>query len=108
MAVIRFLFALLLGFLLGAGTTVYLIKTGAGDLVIRHAEVVQDLERRLREVEQQRDQVGRQLEDMVARSAKMENAFSELERRFHEMEREVDGARAGHDQPPAAAPAPAR
>jgi len=106
MGVIRFLFALLLGFLLGAGTTVYLIKSGAGDLVIRHAEVVQDLERRLREVEQQRDQVGRQLEDMVARSAKMENAFTELERRFHDMERDVDGARAGHEAPPAAAPTP--
>ncbi len=101
MGVIRFLFALLLGFLLGAATTVYLVKSGAGDLVIRHAEVVQDLERRLREVEQQRDQVGRQLEDMVARSGKMESAFTDLEKRFHEMERDVDAARAGRDAPPA-------
>lgn len=104
MVVIRFLFALLLGFVLGAGATVYLVQSGAGDLVIRRAEVVQDLERRLREVEQQRDQVGRQLEDMVNRSGRMESAFGELERRFHDMQRDLDAARAG--QPPATAPAP--
>lgn len=105
MAVIRFLFALLLGFVLGAGATVYVVQSGAGDLVIRRAEVVQDLERRLREVEQQRDQVGRQLEDVVARSGRMESAFTELERRFHDMQRDLDPAHAGKEPPPAAAPA---
>jgi hypothetical protein len=103
MAILRFLFALLLGFVLGAGTTVYLVQSGAGDLVIRRAEVVQDLERRLREVEQQRDQFGRQLEDMVARAGRMENAFNELERRFHEMQHDADAQHA--DKPPAIAPA---
>ena len=87
MAVIRFLFALLFGFILGAGTVIYLVQSGTGDLVIRRAEVVQDLERRLREVEQQRDQLGRQLEDVASRASRMEAAFSELERRFHVVER---------------------
>jgi len=54
MIVVRFLFVLLLGFIIGVGATVYLIHSGAGDLVIRRTEAVQDLERRLQDVEQQR------------------------------------------------------
>ena len=59
MVVIRFLFALLLGFLIGSGTTLYLIHSGAGDFIIRATQPVQDMERRLRDVETQRDQLGR-------------------------------------------------
>jgi septal ring factor EnvC (AmiA/AmiB activator) len=90
----RFLFALLLGFIAGAGTTVYLIHSGAGDFMIRRAEVVQDVERRLREVEQQRDQLSRQLEDVNARAGRMEAAFGDLERRFREIQQQLDRARA--------------
>ncbi len=92
--VIRFLFALLLGFVLGVGGTMYLVHSGAGDFVIKRTEAVQDLERRLREVELQRDQLGRQLEDVVARSGRMEAGFAELERRFRELHqgREERGA----------------
>lgn len=82
----RFLFALLLGFILGAGTVVWLVQSGTGDLFIQRTAVVQDLERRLREVELQRDQLGRSLEDVNARAQRMEQAFSTLERRFHELE----------------------
>lgn len=85
MHVIRFLFALLLGFIVGAGTMVYLVQSGAGDFVVRRAEAVQDLERRLREVELQRDQLGRSLEDVSARASRMEGAFADLERRFREL-----------------------
>lgn len=92
MVVMRFLFALLLGFILGVGSTFYMLHSGAGDLLIRRAEVVQDLEHRLRDVEQQRDQLARQLDDVVGRSSRMETAFGELERRFREME---------HERPPA-------
>ena len=67
MVVIRFLFALLLGFVIGAGTTLWLVHSDAGDLVIRRTEVVQDLERRLREVEEQRDKLGRQTDDFARR-----------------------------------------
>jgi uncharacterized protein (DUF3084 family) len=91
--VVRFLFALLLGFVLGAGTTLYLIHSGAGDFLIRATEPVQDLERRLREVEQQRDQLGRQLEDVVSRAGRMEASFADLERRLRTLqERQDQGA----------------
>ena len=93
MAVIRFLFALLLGFVLGTGSVLYLIHSGAGDFMIRRTEPVQDLERRLRDVEQQRDQLGRQLEDVVARAGRMEGSFTDLERRFHDLQRELDERR---------------
>src|SRR5439155_23925 len=92
MAVIRFLFALLLGFMLGTGSVLYLIHSGAGDFMIRRTEPVQDLERRLRDVEQQRDQLGRQLDDVINRAGRMEASFGELERRFGELQRELDRA----------------
>lgn len=93
MAVIRFLFALLLGFVLGTGSVLYLIHSGAGDFMIRRTEPVQDLERRLRDVEQQRDQLGRQLDDVISRAGRMETSFGELERRFGELQRELEGAK---------------
>jgi hypothetical protein len=93
MAVFRFLFALLLGFVLGGGTVVYLIHSGAGDFLIRRTEPVEDLERRLRDVELQRDQLGRQLDDVAGRAGRMEAAFAELERRFHDLQRERDAPR---------------
>jgi len=100
MALIRFLFVLLLGFILGAGTALYLVQSGAGDFLIRRTEAVQDLERRLREVELQRDQLGRQLEDVNARAQRMETSFGDLERRF----RELDAARSAGAQPSAQPP----
>jgi hypothetical protein len=83
--VMRFLVALLLGVILGAVGTGWLIHSGAGDFFIRRTEVVQDLERRLREMEMQRDQLGRQLDDVVGRAGRMESAFMDLERRFREL-----------------------
>ena len=99
MVVIRFLFALLLGFILGTGTVLYLIHSGAGDFMIRRTEPMQDLERRLREVEQQRDQLGRQLDDVMARAGRMESSFAELERRFGDLQRELESARRGAARP---------
>lgn len=96
MNVIRFLFALLLGFVIGAGVTIWFVQSGGGDLLIRRADVVQDLERRLREMEDQRNALGRQLEDVLSRATRMETAFGELERRFRQLA----------EAPPAAAPTP--
>ena len=93
--VIRFLFALLLGFVLGAGSSLYLIHSGAADFVIKRTEAVQDLERRLHEVELQRDQLGRQLEDVVTGAGRMEAGFTELERRFHELQKGPDAHAGG-------------
>jgi ABC-type phosphate transport system auxiliary subunit len=97
--VVRFLFALLLGLLLGAGGTLYLMHSGAGDFVIRRTEVVQDLERRLHDVEQQRDQLGRQLDDVIGRAGRMESSFGELERRFRELQQQLDAPHTGAARP---------
>jgi hypothetical protein len=96
--VMRFLFAVLLGVILGVVGTGYLIRSGAGDFFIRRTDAVQDLERRLRDMEQQRDQLGRQLDDVVGRAGRMEAAFDELERRFRELQARLTEAPA---EPPA-------
>lgn len=92
--VLRFLFALLLGVVLGVAGTGYLLQSGAGDFLIRRTDAVQDVERRLRDVETQRDQLGRQLEDVISRAGRMEAAFTELERRFRELDHEPEAKRA--------------
>lgn len=99
-SVVRFLFALLLGVIIGAGGVFYLVQSGAGDLVIRRTEAVQDLERRLRDVETQRDQLGRQLDDVVGRAGRMEASFGEMERRFRELQQQLDAARAAPPSTP--------
>ncbi len=98
-SVMQFLFALLLGVLIGAGGAAYLIQSDAGNLLVRRTEVVQDLQRRLDGAEEQRNQLSRQLEDVVSRAGRMEQAFTELERRF----RTLDAERSGGAQPPPAA-----
>jgi hypothetical protein len=95
----RVLFALLLGFVIGTGTVLYLIHSGAGDFLVRRTESVEDLERRLRDVELQRDQLGRQLDDVVGRAGRMEAAFADLERRFKDLQRELDAARGEAGRP---------
>ena len=100
MAVVRVLFALLLGFILGVGATVWLLQSGPGVAFLRATEPVQGLERRLRDMEQQRDQLARQLEDVVARAGRMESSFTEIERRFHDLQRELDERRRPAGAPP--------
>jgi hypothetical protein len=101
--VMRFLFALLLGVVLGAAGTVYLIQSDAGNLVVRQTDVVQDLQRRLADVEAQRNQLSRQLEDVVTRASRMEQAFDALEKRFHGL---ADERTPGTQPPPAPATPP--
>jgi flavoprotein len=91
-SVVRYLFALMVGVLLGAGGTVYLVHSGAGDLFVQRTDVVQDLKRRLGEVETQRNQLNKQLEDVVERAQRMERQFSELEGRFKELAEERGAA----------------
>src|SRR5262249_39158645 len=95
MAIIRFLFALLLGFLAGAGTTIWLVQSGAGDFMIKRTEVVQDLERKVRDLEQQRDSLTRTLEDVTVRTGRMENMFNDLERRFKSLSAEQQQQQGG-------------
>jgi hypothetical protein len=82
MYVIRFLFALLLGFVVGAGTMLWLVQSGAGDFMIRRTEVVQDMERKVRDLEQQRDSLTRTLEDVASRTERMEKLFNDLEAKY--------------------------
>ena len=82
MSVIRFLFALLLGFVVGAGTMLWLVQSGAGDFMIRRTEVVQDMERKVRDLEQQRDSLTRTLEDVASRTERMEKLFNDLEAKY--------------------------
>jgi len=82
----RLLLALLVGVAIGAGGALYLVRSGGADLFVGRTERVEDLERQLRDAELQRDQLGRQLNDVVARAGRMEAAFADLERRFHDLE----------------------
>ena len=104
-SVMWFLFALLLGIVLGFGASIYVVQSEAGNVLVRKTEVVQDLERRLQGMEQQRDALGRQLEDVVGRAGRMEAAFTELEKKF----RALSDDRGAGTPPPTvpAAPSPA-
>ena len=97
-SVMQFLFALMLGVLIGAGGSVYLIQSDAGNLLVRRTEVVQDLQRRLDGAEEQRNQLAKQLEDVVSRAGRMEQAFNDLERRFRAMDAERSGGTAAPDR----------
>ncbi len=91
--VARFLLALLLGFMLGAGTALWAMQSGAADFIIARTHAVQDLQHRLADVEQQRDQLRRQLDDVVGRAGRMEASFTELERRFRDLQEQLEQAR---------------
>jgi hypothetical protein len=103
-AVLRYLFAMLVGVVLGAGGTIYLIQSDAGNLLVRRTDVVQDLQRRLEGVEEQRNALNRQLEDVVSRSARMEQAFDDLARKFRGLAEERAEPPAAPGQPPAQTP----
>jgi phage shock protein A len=92
MVVIRFLFALLVGFLAGAGTMLWLVQSGAGDFMIRRTEVVQDMERKVRDLEQQRDSLTRTLEDVASRTERMEKVFNDLEAKYRALAAEQAAA----------------
>jgi hypothetical protein len=97
--VMWFLFALLLGIVIGFGASVYVVQSEAGNVLVRRTDVVQDLERRLQGMEQQRDALGRQLEDVAGRASRMEASFMDLEKKFRAIS---DERNAG--APPAQAP----
>jgi len=103
MVVIRYLFVLMVGLVAGAAGTLYVATSGAGDMVIRRTDIVQDLERRLGEMELQRDQLGRQLEAMEASHAKLEKTFDDLTARFQRL---ATAAESAPPSPPARPVAP--
>jgi uncharacterized protein (DUF3084 family) len=106
---VKIVLAFVFGLLTAFGVMGYMVGSGAADLFIQRTEGVRDLQKRLREVEQERDQLGRQLDDVVARSTRMENSFSEIERRFRDLQEELSAARGERHAPALPAPAsPAR
>jgi hypothetical protein len=105
-SVMWFLFALLLGIVLGFGASIYVVQSEAGNVLVRKTEVVQDLERRLQGMEQQRDALGRQLEDVVGRAGRMEAAFTELEKKFRALSDDRGAGTPPPTVPPAPSPAP--
>jgi uncharacterized protein (DUF3084 family) len=92
----RTLAVFLLGLFVGAAGMGYLVGSGAGDLIIRRTESVQELQRRLGDSEQQRDQLRRQLDDVVGRAGRMEASFADLEHRFKELQQQLDQPHGGH------------
>jgi TolA-binding protein len=82
MIVIRYLFVLLIGALLGAAGVGFALQKGYGDFFIKPAPVVAELQRRLDGMEQERNRLARQLESVEGRAAKMEKLFADLESRF--------------------------
>jgi hypothetical protein len=93
----RIVLALLVGFMCGAGATVYLFQSGAADVFIRKTEVVADLERRLGDAERQRN-------DLAERAGRMEASFTDLERRFRLLQEDIGRGRRGAEEAPAAHP----
>jgi hypothetical protein len=93
----RIVLALLVGFLCGAGVTVYLLQSGAADVFIRKTEVVADLERRVVDAERQRN-------DLAERAGRMEASFADLERRFRGLQDEMERGHRPTGEAPSANP----
>ena len=83
---LRFLFGLLLGVIVGAVGTTYFFSTGGGDHFMASSPRMLRLEEDLRHVTQEREQVAKKLEDTTALVDKLTAKFSDLERRFQTLE----------------------
>jgi hypothetical protein len=95
----RLLTAWVVGVAMGAGGVLWFFYSGNADVVIGSSEVVQALERRLEDVEEQRNQLARQLEDVAGRFERLDQSFGALEQRYRDV---ADAAR--REPPPAAPP----
>jgi hypothetical protein len=108
----RLLVALLLGLILGAAGMFVLLNSGAGDFFIAASPRVQELQRRLQDVELQRDTMTRRLEEFTAFMERIEKSYGAITDRFegieaalrrqHETEPQREG---GAPQPGSGAPA---
>ena len=83
----KVLFGFLVGFILGAIGTGFLVTSGAGNYLIAANPRVQELESKIREAEDQRAFVTRRLEEVARLSEKMATRFEELSDRFVLLER---------------------
>ncbi|HEV8716602.1 MAG TPA: hypothetical protein VGX03_27765 [Candidatus Binatia bacterium] len=83
---LRFLFGLLIGAIIGAVGTTYFFSTGGGDHLVATSPRVLHLEEDLRRVTQEREQIAKKLEDTAALVDKLTTKFSDLEHRFQTLE----------------------
>ena len=89
--ILKILFAFLLGFVLGAVGAGFLVTSPAGNYLIAPVIAanprVQELETKVRAVDDQRASVSRQLDRVTDRLEQMGQRFEELQRRFESMQR---------------------
>src|SRR3954468_611000 len=108
--ILKVLFAFLLGLILGAIGTGFLVTSGAGNYLIAANPRVQELEAKIREAEDQRAFVTRRLEDVAHTTERMASRFEELSEKFATLDREQrDGGavpRRNADPTPIATAAP--
>jgi hypothetical protein len=77
----------LLGFIIGVAGAVFMVTSGAGNYIIAANPRVQELEGKIRELEDQRTFMGRRLEDVAGRNEQMAKRFEELVGRFEALTR---------------------
>lgn len=101
--ILKVLVGFLLGFILGVAGAVFMVTSGAGNYIIAANPRVQELEGKIRELEDQRSFMARRLEDVAGRSEQMARRFEELVTRFEMLSRASSAAK----EAPAGEPAPA-
>lgn len=83
--ILRFLFGLLLGMIIGGAATAFFLSSGGGDYLIATSPRMRQLEEDLRKSDQEREYMVKRLEDFAALMEKMEVKFVELEKRFEDV-----------------------
>ena len=84
---LRFLFGLLVGVLVGVGGTAYFFSSGGGDYLINSSPRVLRLEEDLRRLMQEREQLTKEQKEAVERvEDKIGARLKDLESRFQKLE----------------------
>lgn len=97
--ILRFLFGLLLGMIIGGAATAFFLSSGGGDYLIATSPRMRQLEEDLRKSDQEREYMVKRLEDFAALMEKMEVKFVELEKRFETV---LEESRKNAEESPAA------
>ena len=97
--ILRFLFGLLLGIVIGGAATAFFLSSGGGDYLIATSPRVGQLEEDLRKSDQERQYLAKKLEDFAALMEKMEARFVDLEKRFETV---LEESRKNAEESPAA------
>jgi TolA-binding protein len=85
--VLRFLFGLLAGVLVGVGGTAYFFSSGGGDYLINSSPRVLRLEEDLRRLMQEREQLTKEQKEIVERvEDQIDTRLKDLESRFQKLE----------------------